>query len=1340
MKRQTYYIAGIGLVVGLALTLAYILYPFFQEDGYRKSLETGFSAILGRPVSLEGPISFTFSLHPHLILENIHVANVPSDSPADFFRAARLEIEVSLAPLFQRRLRVEKFLLDEGHLLLEESADGRKNWASQKEKGSSIWSQATPDFFIDIQKPEALVIKDLRISYRSDRSEASHEIAIQHASIGAITERLRKFAVEGHWENVPFMLDLTGGRLADVFDLKEAWPIDGSLSTNGVTALMKGFLGGKDSEEISSLHIQIKGDRLSALNNILKANLADSAPFMVAADLLQKRQAIDLNNIQAKLGSSNITGQLTVHNQDTRPKLVGSLAANLIQVNDFLLSPKATRQGVVPPHPTSSTAELLFPVDANVDVTIHKWQLGEIELGSGALTFDIGERRLQVTSIRAKSFGGLLKANLDIDLKHSSPQTKFTGHFSSLNFGQALQAFGVTEGLTGSTDLGMRVFGTGTNLQDFLKTLTVSLRTDRTTWGNSDPIPDHRQRITLQQGSLTVANGGPMTLTIKGVFNNMGFKSTLLGPSPLDLLTQDTIRPVSLTAQMRHARLTVKGEMNTALPEEGGTFTVSLQGRRLDELGETFPPVGPYSFQAQVTKKGPRYLVNSLESRIGSSDLSGTLEIDTRNTIPHLSGNLTANLINFKELSRPGESDTSLGTLETINGDLKLAIQQAKFDAVELHGLVVDASLQAGRLNVKDVHGTVLDKKSSYGDFNGVFELNTTKAIPSVSGHLALKDIRYERLLPNVRFVNIQEHVMNLYARFSSTGTTLPTMLNKSTVMIEGENLQVQFIRETDQSTPMQLSSDIQVTSIKGGPLHIYAEGNFATTPFRIRSSAGLMGDLLNQSGLWPVYVGIDVPQARLEANGHIQLPLPSKGFTLQVLVNADNLRNLDFLTTSDMPDAYSLHLGGLVTKSPVGYHVTDLDIGLGGTAIKGHVTVMTNRIRPRVMGALSAEKILLGTVKPLPEDSPAQESPSLLKTLTAPVISLGSIVVDTVKNTTGNRQPFRDGETRVLPDLGFPVDSLKLFDLSIESEIKDLRTETHAIGHLKFRTTLEEGLLRLQPVTGRLWDGEVAGSLTLDAQPYVPTLEMNLNLRGLDYGDLTKTFGHTDFIKGRSQSILLALKGRGDTLNEMLDRANGKFEWVNGPLELSTKYLDLWAADFITTAFSMALKPEPVSMLNCSVGYFDIDEGQMKTESILIDTTRLTIAGVGTLNLANERMDVILTPRPKDPSLISLAHTVRFTGLLSDPEVTRNKFRIAESEGWKLLGLRSPIEWVLTIPQISGTTVGTMNQNPCLDALKGRSHTAQALEDVKDGWWGKIKNTFSNIIGPSEPSPDILQ
>jgi hypothetical protein len=124
-------------------------------------------------------------------------------------------------------------------------------------------------------------------------------------------------------------------------------------------------------------------------------------------------------------------------------------------------------------------------------------------------------------------------------------------------------------------------------------------------------------------------------------------------------------------------------------------------------------------------------------------------------------------------------------------------------------------------------------------------------------------------------------------------------------------------------------------------------------------------------------------------------------------------------------------------------------------------------------------------------------------------------------------------------------------------------------------------------------------------------------------------------------------------------------------------------------------------------------------------------------LNLTDETLDMILTPRPKDPSLFTLAHTVRITGPIADPDVSSDKFRIAESGGWGLLGLATPVGWVIAIPQIAGTTMGTMKQNPCVEALKSREHTAQTLDEIKGGLWGRIKGIFSNSDKSSDQSSD---
>ena len=160
------------------------------------------------------------------------------------------------------------------------------------------------------------------------------------------------------------------------------------------------------------------------------------------------------------------------------------------------------------------------------------------------------------------------------------------------------------------------------------------------------------------------------------------------------------------------------------------------------------------------------------------------------------------------------------------------------------------------------------------------------------------------------------------------------------------------------------------------------------------------------------------------------------------------------------------------------------------------------------------------------------------------------------------------------------------------------------------------------------------------------------------------------------------------------------------------------------------------MTKINCAVAYLDVVNGEVQSDAILVDTERITIGGIGTLDLESEEIDLVLTPRPKNPTFLSLAHTIRLTGPLSDPEVTNNKFHIAEGRGWSLLALATPIGWTLVIPKITGTSLGTGKHNPCAVAMASRQHTAQEVEELEGGFLQRVKKFFNNLGESSDALP----
>ena len=118
----------------------------------------------------------------------------------------------------------------------------------------------------------------------------------------------------------------------------------------------------------------------------------------------------------------------------------------------------------------------------------------------------------------------------------------------------------------------------------------------------------------------------------------------------------------------------------------------------------------------------------------------------------------------------------------------------------------------------------------------------------------------------------------------------------------------------------------------------------------------------------------------------------------------------------------------------------------------------------------------------------------------------------------------------------------------------------------------------------------------------------------------------------------------------------------------------------------------------------FDIEAGQVTTDSLLLDTTRVTVAGSGEVNLATEQINLLLTPAPKSPKLVSLANPVRLTGHFSDPDVTLDSKKEVWMLGGLLAGLANPATLILFYADL-----GTMGANPCEEALKKREEQEKA-------------------------------
>ena len=127
------------------------------------------------------------------------------------------------------------------------------------------------------------------------------------------------------------------------------------------------------------------------------------------------------------------------------------------------------------------------------------------------------------------------------------------------------------------------------------------------------------------------------------------------------------------------------------------------------------------------------------------------------------------------------------------------------------------------------------------------------------------------------------------------------------------------------------------------------------------------------------------------------------------------------------------------------------------------------------------------------------------------------------------------------------------------------------------------------------------------------------------------------------------ALKASGDSAEALLASAAGRvsaFVSAGTISSLLDAKVGLQAGRVVR---SMLAGAEPIA-LRCAATAVDLERGVGKIRTLVIDTERTRTVGSGTIDLANQSFDVVLTPEAKQPGFFILERSIHLHGPLREP------------------------------------------------------------------------------------------
>ena len=232
---------------------------------------------------------------------------------------------------------------------------------------------------------------------------------------------------------------------------------------------------------------------------------------------------------------------------------------------------------------------------------------------------------------------------------------------------------------------------------------------------------------------------------------------------------------------------------------------------------------------------------------------------------------------------------------------------------------------------------------------------------------------------------------------------------------------------------------------------------------------------------------------------------------------------------------------------------------------------------------------------------------------------------------------------------------------------------------HVRFHLLLNDGVLRMDPLSFAMSQGQFAGSVQIDTSATVPVSDIDMKLKDIDLAQFGSTGGKDPPLEG-----LLAgrvkLHGTGESVHKFASSANGSVNLVIPHGQIRALFAELTGINVARGLGLLLAKDQQKTELRCGVAAFEADSGQLTAKTIVMDTSNVLITGGGDINLENEQIDLAVQGDPKKFRMLRVRTPIKVGGTFLKPHVGVEPVKtiLQAGAGTVLATLLTPVAAVL--------------------------------------------------------------
>jgi len=279
---------------------------------------------------------------------------------------------------------------------------------------------------------------------------------------------------------------------------------------------------------------------------------------------------------------------------------------------------------------------------------------------------------------------------------------------------------------------------------------------------------------------------------------------------------------------------------------------------------------------------------------------------------------------------------------------------------------------------------------------------------------------------------------------------------------------------------------------------------------------------------------------------------------------------------------------------------------------------------------------------------------PKLTATLTSNVLDFADLAP--LIGADSNAAKARRGETqkqpadKLLPVEAFDTTRWRKMDADVRFTGKRIvRKSNLPISDLSTHLVMDGGVLTLDPLALSAAGGAIEAHVTLDGRKDPMHGEMKLSMRRLK---LSKLFPTVDLMHTSLGQINgdAALDGDGNSVARLLGSSDGEVKLLVNNGAVSKLLLEAAGLNIANIVITKLLGDQP-EKINCAAADLAANQGVWRARLFLIDAETMTIDLDGSINLANETLDLTIHPRSKGVRVLSLRSPLYLRGTLKHPD-----------------------------------------------------------------------------------------